>query len=331
MTSLNHGWPIAFWTLLALSLVEACLFVWHGVILGVLPLSTSLLLLLSLAPPKEPTESLRSFFWKLVAGVVLVGVVFVNCTHALELLTEQIGPTDNHHHGHNEAGQIPISYLMTAVVDALLKGFFVFSGRTPTFGYRHSAPIFALLCTPAIAVACVAGGTQFLHSDLWLWEHLVPISTLVLSGSTIALIIPYFKYLKDYIFHSAPETFNVNTLKEELHSKLSQVRIRHCHVFRVWPRGAVEAHFRLSIEVNKQDQNWGKEGEKVFEEANRFIREHLVGKCESNKIVIEPHFVDRRSPKEEKYPICVNGACQSKRLTCCSPEEISENCGSAKV
>ncbi|CAJ0578094.1 unnamed protein product, partial [Mesorhabditis spiculigera] len=311
-----------FWAVLLLCVAQAGLFVWYGVILGFLPLATSLLVLLSLAPPRDPSDGPRRLFWRSVAAVAMVGVIFVNATHALEMLTEQVNAAadTDHHHGHDSTGKIPFGYLVTAAVDFLLKSVLIVTRTIPHFGYQRTAPVFGLLCTPAVVMGAVAGLSHLAHYENWLWEHLVPLSTIIFSIITILLAFPFFRHLRGYLFHFAPKAFDLGFLKKDVHARFPTVEIRHCHVFRIWPRGASEAHLRVAIKVDKSDREWGRIGAKLYNEVGRCIQDALKSTCGTGKIIIEPMFVDKKLPTPETS-ICVGKACQTRSLCCCPSDK----------
>uniref|UniRef100_A0A0K0D3K6 Transmembrane protein n=1 Tax=Angiostrongylus cantonensis TaxID=6313 RepID=A0A0K0D3K6_ANGCA len=148
MRPLSQSWY--YWAIVALLIVQVSLSVNYHILICNLPIANTLLLLVIMAHHGYTLgDEARPLFHRICGCVAFIAVLFVNTTHALELLTNY-GSDDGHSHSHSGmyvAGiSIPLSFGQSwlwqhvdpviAVISTILFFFLIIPSCELLFPYR---------------------------------------------------------------------------------------------------------------------------------------------------------------------------------------------------
>uniref|UniRef100_A0A1I7WWZ9 Cation diffusion facilitator family transporter n=1 Tax=Heterorhabditis bacteriophora TaxID=37862 RepID=A0A1I7WWZ9_HETBA len=154
-----------YWAVLVLLIVQVVLSINYHVLICNMPIANTLLLLVIMAHHGYALgEQARPLFHRICGCVAFIAVLFVNTTHALELLTDY--GEDDHGHSHeishdldsddnhieHSYGFVPKPYVIVSIFDVCLKCLILALGHIPPMGLHPFLRIILHTLSPSTVI-----------------------------------------------------------------------------------------------------------------------------------------------------------------------------------
>ncbi|CAI4225588.1 unnamed protein product [Auanema sp. JU1783] len=305
---------------------------YHTLLCNMLTANTLLLLIITVHHGYNISEDAKKLFCRICGCVAFIAVLFVNCTHALEVISD-IGPAaGNHSHSHSHGPDedeevenysfVSDYYAIIAVCDILIKCMVLVLEFVPDMGLNIGVRFLFHTITPVVVLTFYVMGMTISEdmASSFLWKFADPAATLILTACLIILILPSFKEMMPYIFVGAPSGFDEDKFKVSIMNEFPHIAFTHIHVYRLWPGTQFKAQLHLNIKVEKSTQDWPLKAEKEFNKIRERIQKKLEEKG-AKKVFIEPRFVEEHD--ENKWVGCVAENCHKTEKGCCDREEAT--------
>ncbi|VDM64137.1 unnamed protein product [Angiostrongylus costaricensis] len=301
MRPLSQSWY--YWAMVALLIAQVFLSVNYHILICNLPIANTLLLLVIMAHHGYTLgDEARPLFHRICGCVAFIAVLFVNTTHALELLTNY-GSDDGHSHSHSDEdhdsnhtyGFVPKEYVIVSIFDVALKCLVLALGHIPSMGL-HPVPRLVLhTLSPTMVIGMYAAGLSIPLSfgESWLWQHVDPVIAVISTILFFFLIIPSFEEMMPYIFAHTPAKFHVESFQNE-----------------------------ISATVDKSKQSWSAEAVLRYSEVRQNVTSVLT-RAGAQKVVVEPCFLDA-TEIGRPWVGCVGATCFRQDRGCCKVDDKTE-------
>ncbi|VDO31021.1 unnamed protein product [Haemonchus placei] len=285
MRPLSQSWY--YWAMVALLLAQMFLSVNYHILICNMPIANTLLLLVIMAHHGYSLgDQARPLFHRICGCVAFIAVLFVNTTHALELLTDYAeGGNSSHSHGASDHDH----------------------GEEHGYGFVPSMYIAGMAIPPSIG-------------ESWLWEHVDPIVAVVMTILFFLLIIPAFYEMMPYIFVDTPAKFHVESFQNEISATFPDVKCTHIHAYRLWPGNLFEALIHLNFLVDKSQPTWSDDAATRYSEVRQNVASVLT-RAGAQKVVVEPCFLDA-TEIGRPWVGCVGATCFRQDRGCCKMDEV---------
>ncbi|GMT35318.1 hypothetical protein PFISCL1PPCAC_26615 [Pristionchus fissidentatus] len=329
-------WP--FWMLFGLMIAESIFALHYHILMCNLPLADTLLLMVSLFHHQNTRgETAAPLFQRICGCVSYCAIIFVNASHALEMMTETIDKSSGHGHSHDHGSQkghegheghehsfidrfysciVPAYFVPVIVADVIIKWILLCANRLPPFSLNRPLQVFLHMLVPIAVFTLYGVGFNREMKDFPLLSYLDPVTTIFLCIISAAMIVPAFREMKPYVFADTPLFFDTDKFTNEISTQFEGIQCTHIHVYRIWPNQNFEALIHVNIEVNKSEEKWSEFASKRYSDISKFIRSALM-KGGAEKVVIEPRFIDRSIDNPE-WQGCVGAKCYVEDRGCCS-------------
>ncbi|GMR60283.1 hypothetical protein PMAYCL1PPCAC_30478, partial [Pristionchus mayeri] len=322
-------WP--FWMLFTLLIAESSFALRYHILMCNLPLADTLLLVVSLFHHEHTRgETAAPLFQRICGCVSFCAILFVNASHALEMMTEPISST-GHSHSHAEDGHsheesegtnlfyssiVPANFLPVIVADVIVKWILLCANRLPPFSLNRPLQVLLHLLVPVAVFTLYGVGWHRDKSESTILSLLDPLTTIGLCLISAVMIVPAFREMKPYVFADTPQFFDTDQFTNEISTHFDGIHCTHIHVYRIWPNQNFEALIHINIEVNKSEEKWSEMASSRYSDISKFIRSAMK-KGGAEKVVIEPRFIDRSIDNPE-WQGCVGAKCYIEDRGCCS-------------
>ncbi|ETN69000.1 hypothetical protein NECAME_01110, partial [Necator americanus] len=262
--------------------------------------------------------------------VAFIAVLFVNTTHALELLTDY---SDGHSHSHgaeehddhdsegNGFGFVPKQYVIVSIFDVALKCLVLALGHIPSMGLHPIPRLILHTLSPTIVIGMYVAGLAIPPwlGESWFWKHIDPVVAVITTILFFFLIIPAFKEMMPYIFADTPAKFHVESFQNEISTTFPDVTCTHIHAYRLWPGNLFEALIHLSFLVDKSKSGWSEEASTRYSEVSQNVTSVLT-RAGAQKVVVEPSFLDA-TEIGRPWIGCVGTTCFRQNRGCCKMDD----------
>ncbi|RCN34176.1 hypothetical protein ANCCAN_19969 [Ancylostoma caninum] len=202
MLPLSQSWY--YWAMVALLLAQVVLSVNYHILVCNMPIANTLLLLVIMAHHGYALgDQARPLFHRICGCVAFIAVLFVNTTHALELLTDY---TDGHSHSHGDEdhddhdhhseehgfGFVPKQYIIVSIFDVALKCLVLALGHIPSMGLHPIPRLILHTLSPTIVIGMYVAGLAIpaWFGKSWFWQHVDPVVAVITTILFFLLIIP---------------------------------------------------------------------------------------------------------------------------------------------
>ncbi|GMT07905.1 hypothetical protein PENTCL1PPCAC_30079, partial [Pristionchus entomophagus] len=330
-----QDWP--FWLLFLLMITESTFALRYHILMCNLPLADTLLLMVSLFHHEHTRgETAAPLFQRICGCVSFCAILFVNASHALEMMTEPNGHShdvqssghshdaETHDHTAHEnetrdlfdSAIVPAQFLPVIVADVIIKWILLCAGRLPPFSLNRPLQVLLHLLVPIAAFTLYGLGWHQEKTDSTFLSYLDPLTTIGLCIISAIMIVPAFREMKPYVFADTPQFFDTDQFTTDISTHFDGVQCTHIHVYRIWPNQNFEALIHINIEVNKSEEKWSELAAGRYSDISKFIRSAMK-KGGADKVVIEPRFIDRSIDNPE-WQGCVGAKCYIEDRGCCS-------------
>ncbi|XGW32838.1 hypothetical protein V3C99_017394 [Haemonchus contortus] len=329
MRPLSQSWY--YWAMVALLLAQMFLSVNYHILICNMPIANTLLLLVIMAHHGYSLgDQARPLFHRICGCVAFIAVLFVNTTHALELLTDYAeGGNSSHSHGASDHdhelhgyGFVPKQYVIVSIFDVALKCLVLALGHIPSMGLRPIPRLALHTLSPVVVIGMYIAGMAIPPSigESWLWEHVDPIVAVVMTILFFLLIIPAFYEMMPYIFVDTPAKFHVESFQNEISATFPDVKCTHIHAYRLWPGNLFEALIHLNFLVDKSQPTWSDDAATRYSEVRQNVASVLT-RAGAQKVVVEPCFLDA-TEIGRPWVGCVGATCFRQDRGCCKMDEV---------
>ncbi|VDL79723.1 unnamed protein product [Nippostrongylus brasiliensis] len=342
MRPLSQSWY--YWAMVALLIAQVFLSINYHILICNMPIANTLLLLVIMAHHGYSLgDQARPLFHRICGCVAFIAVLFVNTTHALELLTDYSNGDEDHGHSHGDEdhdpekhgfGFVPKQYVIVSVFDVALKCLVLALGHIPSMGLRPLQRLVLHTLSPLVVIAMYVAGLAIPPSigKTWLWQHVDPVVAVTMTVLFFMLIIPAFKEMMPYIFADTPAKFHVESFQDEISSTFPDVTCTHIHAYRLWPGNLFEALIHLNFLVDKSKPDWSEVAAARYSEVRQNVASVLT-RAGAQKIilitygivlvVVEPCFLDA-TEIGRPWVGCVGTSCLRQDRGCCKMENDSD-------
>ncbi|KIH65153.1 hypothetical protein ANCDUO_04527 [Ancylostoma duodenale] len=302
MLPLSQSWY--YWAMVALLLAQVVLSVNYHILVCNMPIANTLLLLVIMAHHGYALgDQARPLFHRICGCVAFIAVLFVNTTHALELLTDY---TDGHSHSHGDEdhddhdhhpeehgfGFVPKQYVIVSIFDVALKCLVLALGHIPSMGLHPIPRLILHTLSPTIVIGMYVAGLAIpaWFGKSWFWQHVDPVVAVITTILFFLLIIPAFKEMMPYIFADTPAKFHVESFQSE-----------------------------ISETVDKSKSSWSDEAAARYSEVRQNVTSVLT-RAGAQKVVVEPSFLDA-TEIGRPWVGCVGATCFRQDRGCCKIQD----------
>ncbi|CAJ0608920.1 unnamed protein product [Cylicocyclus nassatus] len=330
MLPLSQSWY--YWAMVALLLAQVVLSINYHILVCNMPIANTLLLLVIMAHHGYALgDQARPLFHRICGCVAFIAVLFVNTTHALELLTDY---HDDHSHAHGEDEHhdehhsedygfafVPKQYVIVSIFDVALKCLVLALGHIPSMGLHPIPRLILHTLSPTIVIGMYVAGLAIPPwlGESWIWKHVDPMVAVATTILFFLLIIPAFREMMPYIFADTPAKFHVESFQDEISNKFPDVTCTHIHAYRLWPGNQFEALIHLSFLVDKSKSGWSDEAATRYAEVSQNVTSVLT-RAGAQKVVVEPSFLDA-TEIGRPWVGCIGATCFRQDRGCCKIQD----------
>uniref|UniRef100_A0A914DU32 Uncharacterized protein n=1 Tax=Acrobeloides nanus TaxID=290746 RepID=A0A914DU32_9BILA len=262
-------------------------------------------------------------FLRLAALVTFEALIFVNSTHALEML---FCPESHMHFSK--------LVVATVILDILIKSLLLTTKQVDDLFLKFYQQIILHFLTSTIFLIVTVLNFIFSqennHHNMTLIDQennhnmtrtdqennlymtmIDPYLTLFIAFTLSLIMIPTASNYMPYIFGDTPKDFDIDQFKEDIAKKYENVRCLHIHVFRKW-LDRFDIFMHISIRNDMNHEKWMEAMQAELQKIQQEIRS-VLKKAGAEKVTIQPHFLQSNL----NWSTCINKECELKQLSCC--------------
>uniref|UniRef100_A0A914DSE2 Uncharacterized protein n=1 Tax=Acrobeloides nanus TaxID=290746 RepID=A0A914DSE2_9BILA len=239
-------------------------------------------------------------FLRLAALVTFEALIFVNSTHALEMLFCD--------ESHMHFSKLVVA---TVILDILIKSLLLITKQVDDLFLKFYQQIILHFLTSTIFLIVTVLNFIFSEENNHYMTMIDPYLTLFIAITLSLIMIPTASHYMPYIFGDTPKDFDIDQFKEDIAKKYENVRCLHIHVFRKW-LDRFDIFMHISIRNDMNHEKWMEAMQAELQKIQQEIRS-VLKKAGAEKVTIQPHFLQSNL----NWSTCINKECELKQLSCC--------------